>query len=249
VSARKLSTRLLSGVANTLPKVAVKLPYGLRLATLELHRELVSRVRHVRGRSKARNYRKATGLHLHLGSGGASKPGWLNVDLDPKADLMLDLREPVPFSDESAKIIYSEHVFEHFGYPEPIGALLRECQRILEPGGILTCAVPDGHLVLEHYLNNNHPEVEDAHKRSNPTWCKTPMDHVNYCFRLVDYSVNSGGEHKWYYDFDSLRQLLERSGFINITRRSFDPNLDQAEREIGSLYVECRKLAVYTASK
>jgi predicted SAM-dependent methyltransferase len=188
-------------------------------------------------------------LRLHLGCGCAIKPGWLNIDLHPKADLMLDLREPIPLPDRSAKLIYSEHVFEHFGYPEPIGGLLRECLRILEPGGVLTLAVPDGHLVLEHYLENNHPEVEEAHKRSNPEWCSTPMDHVNYCFRLVDYRVDLGGAHKWYYDFNSLYRLLEHTGFSDIRRRSFDPNLDQSVREVGSLYMECRKSALLSPAK
>jgi predicted SAM-dependent methyltransferase len=191
-------------------------------------------------------FRNATGLRLHLGCGGEIKSGWLNIDLDSKADLMLDLRETIPLPDRSAKLIYSEHVFEHFGYPEPIGGLLRECLRILEPGGVLTFAVPDGHLVLEHYLNDNHPEVEAAHKRSNPKWCLTPMDHVNYCFRLVDCRVEFGGAHKWYYDFYSLHRLLENTGLSEIRRRSFDPNLDQAMREVGSLYVECRKPALST---
>ena len=224
-------------------KLESKLPYGLRVATQELHREIVNRLHHIQGRRRARKYRSAIGLRLHLGCGSVIKPGWLNIDLHPKADLNLDLREPLPFPSQSAKLIYSEHVFECFAYPEPIGSLLRECLRILQPGGILSFAVPDGHLVLEHYLKNNHPEVEEAHNRLNPEWCSTPMDHVNYCFRGVN-----GVEQRWYYDVDSVHRLLERTGFCDVRQRSFDPSLDQAVREIGSLYVECRKPAVCARS-
>jgi predicted SAM-dependent methyltransferase len=159
---------------------------------------------------------------------------------------MLDMREPLPLPDGIARLIYSEHVFEHFGYPEPIGGLLRECLRLLEPGGMLSFAIPDGNLILEHYIKNNHPEVEEAHRRLNPEWCKTPMDHVNFCFRLVDYTKDAASDHKWYYDFDSMRAFLQDLGFTRINRRLFDPNLDQAERKIGPLYVECFRAATET---
>jgi hypothetical protein len=60
------------------------------------------------------------------------------------------------------------------------------------------------------------------------------MEHINYNFR-------QDGEHRFCYDFETLKALLERCGFINVRRREFDPALDSKEREIGSLYVECAK--------
>jgi predicted SAM-dependent methyltransferase len=40
-----------------------------------------------------------------MACGATPKPGWINVDLGGGADLTLDLREGLPFDDDSAEII------------------------------------------------------------------------------------------------------------------------------------------------
>lgn len=53
-----------------------------------------------------------------------------------------DLRKRFPFADGSFDAVYGSHVLEHL---EPAAAkvLLRDCFRILKPGGIVRIAVPD----------------------------------------------------------------------------------------------------------
>lgn len=210
------------------------LPLGFRDPATQFAYELVYRKRHIQGVLKSRKYRDQHGMGLHLGCGNNRKVGWVNVDLNPAADLTLDVREHFPFADNIFSVIYSEHFYEHFQYPRDITHLLSECYRVLEPGGLHSFAVPDGEMVLRHYTTNEYADHGQAQLRCNPEWCKTQMDHVNYCLR-------QNGEHRWYYDEETMRVLLESIGFIGVQRREFDPTLDQEHRRVGSMYIQCSK--------
>lgn len=53
--------------------------------------------------------------------------------------------EQLDFPDGEFDFIVSEHFFEHLWLPDAI-ALLRECQRILKPGGVIRTCIPDADL-------------------------------------------------------------------------------------------------------
>jgi SAM-dependent methyltransferase len=73
---------------------------------------------------------------LHVGCGRNRFKGWINPDIDPRADLVVFLEKRLPFSDGFLDRIYSEHVLEHV--PCEIGlAFLKEARRALKPGGVL----------------------------------------------------------------------------------------------------------------
>lgn len=73
-------------------------------------------------------------MKLHLCCGSRLEKGWCNLDMDPPADVRHDVRAGLPFPDEHFSHIYSEHAIEHFTAAEGL-ALLRECKRVLKPGG------------------------------------------------------------------------------------------------------------------
>ena len=51
---------------------------------------------------------------LHVGCGEIYLEDWINIDIEsPKADLIHDLRKPLPFEDDSIDFIYNEHFIEH----------------------------------------------------------------------------------------------------------------------------------------
>ena len=223
---------------------------ALRKALRDVRNEL--RISRMHGASvkRARAFHGRTGLKLNLGCGPNLKPGWVNVDLSPEADLQLDLREPLPFDDRSVAMIYSEHFFEHLeyanvfesgawsglelpGHPSEVLALLRESLRVLMPGGIFSVALPDAERVIRAYAAGD-ADVFDIDARSHPGWCDTPMHHVNFTFR-------QGREHRYAYDGDTLVRILQGVGFARVARREFDPGLDTASRRIGTLYVDAQK--------
>lgn len=208
------------------------LSLGFKSAIKNLSNELKILAVHRIGVFKARRYASDSDLMLHCGCGPRPKKGWINIDLKKGADLSLDLREPLPFRTGSCSKIYSEHFLEHLDYREPVTSFLRECHRVLKPGGVLSLAVPDGELILRSYVLGGTDEYYEAQKRWNPGWCMTQMEHINFNFR-------QNNEHRFCYDFESLYRLLDQTGFVDIRRRQFDPELDSKDRETGSLYVEC----------
>ncbi|MGD0119072.1 MAG: methyltransferase domain-containing protein [Candidatus Binatus sp.] len=167
---------------------------------------------------------------LNLGCGPNSKEGWINVDVyDLRADFQLDLRETWPFPDASISHVYSEHVFEHFEFRGEVPHFLSEARRVLKSGGLFDVGVPDTEWPLHAYGDSTDPYWPFS-KTVHPEWCETQLDHINYHFRQE-------AEHKYAWDYETLAGILRRFGFINVTRREFDPALDTESRKIGTLYI------------
>jgi predicted SAM-dependent methyltransferase len=206
---------------------------GLRDAKNRMLAELGIFRRHREScRTLRREFADRQNLRLHLGCGPKVKAGWVNLDLHPAADHFLDLREPLPFADGSCEAVYSEHFFEHIGYPEPARTLLADYFRVLQPGGRLSIGVPDGALALRAY-GGSDPEhyFQISKERWHPAWAQTPMEQINYLFR-------QDGEHRFIYDERTLGEAMQKAGFHKVARRAFDPALDSEERSWGSLYMD-----------
>jgi predicted SAM-dependent methyltransferase len=198
---------------------------GTRDACRALWEELHTQRRHFASRRKAKRMRPLRDVKLNLGCGPCIKPGWINVDSwSAGADLQLDLRESLPFPDGCASFIHSEHFFEHLEYPFPARTFLLECCRILKLGGILSLGVPDTEWPMVCYATGERAYF-DWVRKFDPSWCNTRMHNLNYHFR-------QGKEHKYAYDLETLKQILEETGFIQIERRCFDPELDSRARMV-----------------
>jgi predicted SAM-dependent methyltransferase len=227
-----------SGTMNPVLKnlILSRLTLGVRGSLRKLRKEWQLMHWHRAGVRASRRYAGITSLQLHLGCGPNVKAGWINIDLFTReADLSLDLREPWPFANNSATIVYSEHVFEHFEHPAETGHFLRESLRVLEPGGTLSLGMPDAELQLKAYGDPAN-EVWAATERAqwHPKSCRTQLDHINYHFR-------QDGEHKYAWDAETLLGVLAMAGFAQCRRRDFEPKLDLESRRVGTLYVEAHK--------
>ena len=90
---------------------------------------------------------------LNLGCGARFHPQWTNLDLTPSGQNVraYDCRQPLPFEDESFDVVYHSHLIEHLRREDVI-RFLRECCRVLRPGGILRVAIPDLEGIARDYL-------------------------------------------------------------------------------------------------
>lgn len=101
---------------------------------------------------------------LNLGAGGQRYPApWINVDtlreqlvigtperdnLDAEPNYVEhDLRETLPWHDDSVDGILAQHLLEHLPCHDAV-RLLAECRRVLVPGGVVVVSVPDAEYFL-----------------------------------------------------------------------------------------------------
>ena len=82
--------------------------------------------------------------YLNLGCGERFHPAWTNIDFTSSGTdvVVCDLRDGIPFADNTAQVVYHSHILEHFSR-ENARTFLRECRRVLNPGGIIRVVVPD----------------------------------------------------------------------------------------------------------
>jgi predicted SAM-dependent methyltransferase len=174
-------------------------------------------------------------LCINLGCGYRPMKGWINVDRarGPEVQVVWDLTKGLPFPDGSCTAIFTEHLIEHVTKEEAI-ALLSECHRVMEGGGILRVSTPDAELFLRSYAG-------DQKFLSHPSFSQqidAPVDRVNYMMREY-------GQHLWSYDEELLTLMLKRAGFKTVIRQSFGisrhprmANIDFAGRAFESIYIE-----------
>jgi len=215
----------------------------------------------------------ATGLKLHLGCGSTVVPGWENLDKSwnvylaraprlrrtlarlrvltdeqanarfPRGVVRADTRRGLDYPDGSAQYVYASHLIEHMSRWQGL-ALLRECHRVLTPGGVIRLATPDLALAIGEYTRGEAPygltpgdsfmQQLETHRDVEGTLAQ----------RLIRKFVFAA--HQWIYDADSLSLLLQEAGFLASTVREYReglvPDLELLEHRPGSLFIESVRL-------
>ena len=95
-----------------------------------------------------------TNQYLNLGCGERFHSSWKNINfISTGKDVMAhDLKQGIPFADNSFDVVYHSHVLEHFPKVEAL-TFIRECYRVLRPQGILRVVVPDLEQIVRMYLH------------------------------------------------------------------------------------------------
>jgi len=136
---------------------------------------------------------------LNLGGGSNCINNCLTVDINPFADAYVDITKKLPFCDNSIDAIFCEEVIEHFSLNAGI-VILRECRRILKPGGILRIITPN----LDWFAKRLSQSV-------------AVCDEIN----LVFY----GHGHRYLYTQKRLEDCCKKVGFTNLAKSSYrDPD-------------------------
>jgi predicted SAM-dependent methyltransferase len=142
-------------------------------------------------------FREAAPRLLNLGCGARRHPAWTNLDRTARGPDVraCDLRYGIPFPDAACAVVYLAHVLEHFTRTDG-RALLRECHRVLRPGGLLRVAVPDLETIARLYLHALQRALAGDRPASD--------DHTWLMLELYDQAVREqpGGEMAAY-----LRQV------------------------------------------
>jgi SAM-dependent methyltransferase len=137
---------------------------------------------------------------IELGGGPAHDTYHPNVDIRPLpgVDVVSDLeKSPLPFHDEHADRIKMIHVINHLRADTAV-RVLKDCLRILRPGGSLFIMVTDIEFVMKRILE----------------------DGMRDCWLTCIYGTRGNTYeadfHYWGYTQESLSMLLKTIGFTDV---------------------------------
>jgi SAM-dependent methyltransferase len=102
---------------------------------------------------------------LNVGCGRRFHPAWENLDVAPhhRSVRRADIVDGIPYPDQHFDVVYHSHVLEHIR-PKDVPAFLRECHRVLKPGGITRIATPDLEQLCAVYLQTLRASATDDHQ-------------------------------------------------------------------------------------
>jgi predicted SAM-dependent methyltransferase len=178
---------------------------------------------------------------LNVGCGTDYKKGWINIDNNSddniqKLDFNWDLRNPLPFPENSVDYIFNEHFLEHLTVEEGQKSI-RDFMRVLKKGGVMRVAMPDLDEAISLYLDPKWRKRAFV-KRFNMEFVQTNAELLNMSFRWWG--------HMWLYNWEELDRRLHEAGCANIKQKkrlkSKHPELSNLEtREESNLIAEVTK--------
>ena len=156
-------------------------------------------------------------MKINFGCGDNPGKGFVGCDIRPLPNVkyvcnawrIIEFVKP-----ETVEVISSRHFLEHL-IPYHADLTLMAWYKILKPGGIVHCEVPDLMYHCKQYL-----DIKNRQKQSQLNGPKTNIQHAMAGF--YGWQRGEKGDiwdlHKWGYDFDILKELFQKHNFKNIKR-------------------------------
>jgi predicted SAM-dependent methyltransferase len=90
-----------------------------------------------------------------LGCGNSHITGAVNVDINPdlKPDKIYDIRDPLPFEDNSFEEVYLFHTIEHIEKKYHLN-IFKEIYRVLKSCGLFYMSYPEFKIIAQNWINN-----------------------------------------------------------------------------------------------
>lgn len=145
--------------------------------------------------------------------------GWVNIDiLDLKryADAngyifkQVDVTKGLPYKDNSVDLIVAHHLIEHLDRQQG-EKFLRECFRVLKPGGLIRLSAPDAELLCDAFLKGKIMEYRHVN-----VGVEKAQDDAEALYHLLL------AGHKTIYTCKSLKKLLKKIGFEDVKCMPFN---------------------------
>ena len=167
---------------------------------------------------------------LNIGAGDGALPGWLNTDLLPtsRAVVYLDATRRFPFDDDTFDYVFSEHMIEHVDYAGAL-RMLRECHRVLKPGGKIRIATPDLEVLI-----GLHAQEKTAAQKKYVDWivdqCLPLAEHSRDVF-VINNAFRAWG-HQFLYDRKTLQSAAAKARFEKV--KFYKPGASEDRNLVGS---------------
>ncbi|MEJ7760296.1 MAG: methyltransferase domain-containing protein [Gemmatimonadaceae bacterium] len=205
--------------------------------------------------------------YVQYGCGFSAPAGWVNYDASPtlriekipflgqlyKKNIQRfptnvrygDIIAGLPENEDSCDGLYCSHILEHLSYDD-FNKALANTYKLLKPGGLFRCVVPDLKSAAENYL-------ESFEQYPNPAseFLKATMlgkRHRDTSLRgLIKYSMGNS-EHLWMWDQKSLIFELQQAGFKSCRPCCFNDSADEIFKHVeeagrfeNAVAIECTK--------
>lgn len=164
---------------------------------------------------------------LYVFAGSSAHYSFAEFDaIIKQADLkFFDLRQDIPFSDQSVDVIYASHFLEHLTKLDG-KRFLGGCVRVLKRNGLLRIAVPNLDTAMDMYKKGETERM---------------LDLFFYTSEHYDFHM-----HKYNYNFELLKSFLKEAGFTKVERKEYQkgecPDIGFLDvYPENSLYVEATK--------
>ena len=203
-------------------------------------------------------------VKVQFGSGPKAVSGWLNYDCSPtllaqrlplvgtilrkrsetvfdRDVLYGDTRQRLPVAAQSVKYLYCSHTLEHLSL-EDFRKTLKECRRVLAPGGVFRGVMPDLEVVVASYLNDQAPD------RCSRMMQSSYLGTVSRSRGVMGLARNLWGNsrHLWLWDYAGTQAELAAAGFVGIRRARFHDSafpvfeeIEEEDRWVDCLGFEC----------
>jgi predicted SAM-dependent methyltransferase len=148
-------------------------------------------------------------IKVQLGPGRAKYlNGWINVDanfISAKIDVWADLRDELPFRDNSVDVFYSHHVIEHL--PDSLLSFhIGEMFRCLKPGGVIRIGGPNAESAAKKLIEGDTNWFGDF-----------PEKRESIGGRYANF-ILCAGDHRTILTFSYIQEIASAVGFVDAHR-------------------------------
>jgi SAM-dependent methyltransferase len=197
-------------------------------------------------------------VFVHYGCGLTAPRQWTNFDSSPtlriqktpvigallKSSLNVkfpasvkygDIVKGLPVKDNSCDGIFCSHVLEHLSLND-FRTALANTYKILKPGGIFRCVVPDLEVIARSYIkglemNKENASISFIGNNSLLGTVERPKG-----FKGLATNIYGNARHLWMWDKYSLAAELKNAGFIKIREAAFNDSEEPAFKLVEEKY-------------
>lgn len=208
--------------------------------------------------------------YIQYGCGLSAPKEWINFDVSPTLRIQKtpilggllksrlnttfpsnvrygDITQGLPVADNSCDGLYCSHTLEHLAL-EDFRIALKNSYRILKPGGLFRCVVPD----LEHSARRYIQSLEQGDPAASIQFVgNDTILGIEKRPRGLKGLVNSyygNAHHLWMWDYKSLSEELKKAGFTQIRPCKFNDSKDDMFKHVenvtrfeNAVAIECSK--------
>lgn len=203
--------------------------------------------------------------YVQYGCGWSAPSGWRNFDASPTLRFERlpligrlymknasrfptnveygDIVQGLPVALESCRGVYCSHILEHLSLDD-FRAALHNTKRILCSDGIFRIVVPDLEYLVSQYVDNSSNDAALQFMEETCLGHKRRARDIRGF--ITDWLGNS--QHLWMWDYKSIKQELEKVGFVEVRRAFFGDSsesmfskVEDNSRWENCLGVECKK--------